>query len=67
MEGNEPVAPAYVPVPPVIVAEPLPVVDVPISNDAGAVSVPVRLPPDNAIVNGALTLAPMTPPGIPTR
>ena len=59
MEGNEPVAPAYVPVPPVIVAEPLPEVDVPVNNDAGAVRVPVRVPPDSVMVNGALTLAPV--------
>src|SRR6516225_8262037 len=52
--GNDPVAPEYGPVPPVIVADPVAVVEVPSTRDVGIVRVPVRLPSESAIVKGAL-------------
>src|SRR3954469_13677783 len=62
MVGKEPVAPAKLPVPPVIVAEPEPVGVVPRNRVTGIVIVPVRVPPEApaiVIVKGALALVPV--------
>src|SRR4029078_2546756 len=56
--GKDPVAPAYGPVPPVMVAEPLPLVAPPVNSDAGIESLPVMVPPppDKVTVNGAVAM-----------
>src|SRR3954447_6844113 len=54
--GKEPTAPAYVPVPPVTVAEPA---RGPVSDEESTVSVPVMVPPlARVIVYGPLMVAP---------
>ncbi len=51
-ELNVPVQPAYEPVPPVIVAEPVAEPD-PLSIELGIVNLPLREPPEKVMVKGA--------------
>jgi hypothetical protein len=58
-DGKDPVAPLKLPVPPVMVADPVPDVVVPNNSVVGSVKVPVRVPPDRVIVKGAFTFDPL--------
>jgi hypothetical protein len=62
--GNDPVAPAKDDVPPVIVADAVPEVEFPANREltraAGIVNVPVKVPPESVMVNGASTALPLS-------